>query len=82
VLEVIGTLYYAREKYDDAVRVLTRAAATARQPAGPLVTLARAYNKLNDTYKAKETLSRAKTLSKSDRVQDDYQKAAALIFKE
>jgi tetratricopeptide (TPR) repeat protein len=82
ILEVIGTLYLARGQADDAVRVLQRAAETARQPAGPLVTLALAYYKLSDRYKARETLDRAATLSRSGRVQDEYTKAHVLINKE
>jgi tetratricopeptide (TPR) repeat protein len=82
VLEAIGTLYFAREKYDTAAHVLTRAAATARQPAGPLVTLARAQYKQGDVRTARETLRRVATYPQSDRVRDEYLKAAALIFKE
>jgi tetratricopeptide (TPR) repeat protein len=82
VLEAIGTLYFAREKYGEAVGVLTRAAAAARQPAGPLVTLALAQYKQGDVRTARETLRRAATFPQSDRVRDEYLKAAALIFKE
>jgi predicted Zn-dependent protease len=82
VLEVIGTLYFAREKYGEAVRVLTRAAAAARQPAGALVTLARAQYEHGDVRAAKETLRRAATYPHSDRVRDEYLNAAVKISKE
>jgi Flp pilus assembly protein TadD len=82
VLEVLGTLYYARGQYDDAVRVLTRAAAAARQPAGPLVTLALAYHKKGDARAAREVLQKARLLTKSDRVNEEYVTAAAIITKE
>jgi tetratricopeptide (TPR) repeat protein len=82
VLEVIGTLYFAREKYVEAVSPLTRAAAAARQPAGPLVTLALAQYKQGDVRTARETLRRAANYPQSDRVRDEYLKAATRIFKE
>jgi tetratricopeptide (TPR) repeat protein len=79
VLEVIGTLYYAKGQYDNAIRVLTRAVAATRQPAGPQITLALAYLKKGDRRTGRELFEKIRYLTQSDRVREEF-KAAAPLF--
>jgi tetratricopeptide (TPR) repeat protein len=81
VLEALGCVYFARDKYDDAIRVLKRAVEMAREPASPLIALALAYEKKGDHRAGREIFLRARGQTQTDRVRDEY-KAAAPLFQE
>jgi tetratricopeptide (TPR) repeat protein len=81
VREALGAIYLHHKKYDDAVRILTKAAETSDAPTGPLLLLAETLHAQGKFDKAKEIFARLTPPGQSDRLSTEFKRLAKL-FKE